>query len=208
MFKWRILRAGFAALAIAGLALLPACRGLPYYLSNTSFSMAGTDGAMTWNQATDGSWGGTVTRPAVAISGIEGSNLTLVAMQVSLTYVSPQFGSVASNCPVDANGNCVPVVYPINSELSASGSAGFNFAIPDLESQFGIASASEPVSPSSTTSAPPLANNKGAVGEPGLFTFEVVPLWKNAFNQTNFTGSLAAGNLQLTAAAENNSVPS
>ena len=54
----------------------------------------------------------------------------------------------------------------------------------------------------------PLANWQGQFGTDGSFQWEVVPLWKNAFNQTNFTGTLDQQNLQLTTAAENNDVPS
>ena len=196
----------FLGLAIVGgISLAPGCRAFSYYLSNTSFAISATPGSFVWNQtdandAPNGTWSSAVTEPMLHITGVQGSNLTIVAIEVECTYISSQFYAYPSDFGAQ--------VYPVNEELSpgASGSAALDFTLPDVDSVFGVATNSIPTSPSSTVSAPVLLNPGGGLGTQGVWEWEAIPLWKNAFNQTNFTGT--PGNLAITQAAEKNDVPS
>ena len=192
---------------VAGISLAPGCRPFSYYLSNTTFAISATPGSYVWtqtdaNNSQNGTWSSAVTEPILHIMDVQGSNLTIVAIEVKCTYISSQFYAY----PTDFGGQ----VYPVDEEISpgASGSSSLDFTLPDVDSVFGVATNSIPTSPSSTVSAPALLNPGGALGTQGVWEWEAIPLWKNAFNQTNFTGTLDGGNLAITQAAENNDVPS
>lgn len=193
-----------AALLVGGVALAPGCRPISYYLSNTSFSVSSTKGSYSWTQTDSnngpvGNWSPSVTDPSVTIGGVMGSNLTIVALAITPTFISSEFPEGPSAFS--------PEIIPLNQDLSAgaSGSSAFTFTLSDLDSTFNIASDSTPLSPSSTVS-PPTLESGGTAGN-GSYEFQVVPLWKNAFDQTNFTTD-SSGNFELTKAAENNDVPS